>query len=352
MQTILSTARSALGRRAAVHRAWGTSLPSLRLGQCDRQFATETADLQLLPASGLPPYAQVTPSFLKSTILQRLEEVDAKVDVFMRRHTAAIATGADLHVPAILAEYDSLTRELGHAWGMINHLLSVKNTDKLRDVISELQPKVVQKMAEVGQTQEIYAIWEKLVDGNASDNVHGVGDVERRLINKHLFDARMVGAGLPSGDREKFTELLQEKSRLSTEFQNNVIDATKLFLMTITDPKEVKGMPTSLLERAAENARMLAANAPYEPEKQTVADNFGDDDGGNFGEPVSREKKKEMPAYTAAEGPWTFTLDGATVIPFMKTCPSTERREEMQLAQFSRAGNLQVMMPLIVVRTI
>ena len=46
--------------------------------------------------------------------------------------------------------------------------------------------------------------------------------------------------GLEGAAKERFNEIQQELSKLSTKFSNNLLDGTKAFKRTITDPKEVK----------------------------------------------------------------------------------------------------------------
>ena len=55
------------------------------------------------------------------------------------------------------------------------------------------------------------------------------------------FGLTHVGhAGLQGSSKERFNEIQQELSQLSTKFSNNLLDATKAFKKLLKDPAEVQ----------------------------------------------------------------------------------------------------------------
>lgn len=68
---------------------------------------------------------------------------------------------------------------------------------------------------------------------------------------------------LEGPDKARFNEIAEELSKLSTEFSNNVLDATKAFKKLITDVAHVKGLPPSALALAAQqvSSRTPIANS-------------------------------------------------------------------------------------------
>ena len=50
---------------------------------------------------------------------------------------------------------------------------------------------------------------------------------------------------LQGEQKERFNEIQQELSQLSTKFSNNVLDATKAFQKVLTTKEEVEGLPES-----------------------------------------------------------------------------------------------------------
>merc|ERR1712166_1346610 len=103
--------------------------------------------------------------------------------------------------------------------------------------------------------------------------------------------------------KTRFNEIKAELSQLSTDFSNNVLDATKEFKLKLTEPEQVDGLPPSGLALAA----------------QTAADE------GDTGA-------------TAADGPWMLTLAPPSYIATMKHLKDEATRETVYRAFISRAG--------------
>lgn len=82
--------------------------------------------------------------------------------------------------------------------------------------------------------------------------------------------------------KERFNEIQQELSQLSTKYSNNLLDATKAYKKLVTDKDDVEGLPASALGLAAQQAR---------------------------GEGHENA--------TAEDGPWLFTLDFPSYFPVL-----------------------------------
>jgi len=52
--------------------------------------------------------------------------------------------------------------------------------------------------------------------------------------------------------KERFNEIKQDLSQISTQFSNNLLDATKAFKKVITDKADVDGLPASALALGAQ----------------------------------------------------------------------------------------------------
>ena len=114
---------------------------------------------------------------------------------------------------------------------------------------------------------------------------------------------RMAGVGLEGAAKTRFNEIKAELSQLSTDFSNNVLDATKEFKLKLTEPEQVAGLPPSGLALAA----------------QTAVDE------GDTGA-------------TAVDGPWMLTLAPPSYIATMKHLKDEATRETVYRAFISRAG--------------
>jgi hypothetical protein len=69
-----------------------------------------------------------------------------------------------------------------------------------------------------------------------------------------IRDAKLGGVGLAGERKQRYNEVQQELSKLSTAFSNNVLDSTKSFSKVLTDKQHVQGLPASALALAAQTA--------------------------------------------------------------------------------------------------
>ncbi len=56
--------------------------------------------------------------------------------------------------------------------------------------------------------------------------------------------------------KERFNEIKQELSQISTQFSNNLLDATKAFKRLVTAKEDVEGLPASALALGAQQASL------------------------------------------------------------------------------------------------
>ena len=62
---------------------------------------------------------------------------------------------------------------------------------------------------------------------------------QRRAVECEVRDAKLGGVALDGAEKERYNEIAKELSALSTEFSNNVLDATKAFEHLATTKDEV-----------------------------------------------------------------------------------------------------------------
>ena len=81
---------------------------------------------------------------------------------------------------------------------------------------------------------------------------------------------RLGGVALEGDAKEQYNANQVRLSELSTQFSNNVLDATKAFELVLTDAADVAGLPPSARAAAAEKALSLkkcekadAENGPW-----------------------------------------------------------------------------------------
>jgi oligopeptidase A len=194
----------------------------------------------------------------------------------------------------------ALSRRIDRVWGVVGHLMGVKNSDALRAAHEEAEPEIVQFRLELGQSRAIYQLWQKLQQKAGTELTT---PARRRIAQSALRDAKLSGVGLEGEKRERFNDIQRRLATLSTQFSNAVLDSTKAFRLLLKSKEEVRGLPGSWRELAAQAAR------------------------------ASGEK-----AATAESGPWLLTLDFPSYYPFLQHAQNRVLREQVYRASVTRAS--------------
>jgi oligopeptidase A len=249
----------------------------------------------LLIGKGLPPFDQIQTEHIVPAMTQLLEELDRQLSYLEAK---VIPSWEGLVEP--LTEIEE---RLTWSWGIVGHLMGVKNSPELREAYEEIQPFVVQFSNKISQSKPLYQAFKALRD---SEQWNVLEPAQKRIIEASIRDAELSGVGLEAEKRELFNHNRLRLAELATKFGNNVLDATKAFKLKLTHKKEVEGLPPSLLSLAAQNARS-------EGEENA----------------------------TPEAGPWLITLDYPSYIPFMKYSNNRELREKLYKAFISRASQAE-----------
>jgi oligopeptidase A len=184
----------------------------------------------LLTGHGLPPFAEILPEHVAPAIAQLLKTVDAELTELEQNYQP---TWTGLIEPA-----DRLSEKLTWAWGIVGHLMGVKNSPELRKVYEESQPEVVKFFMRMGQSQALYTGLKAI---RAAADWPKMSKAQQRIIEAGIRDAELSGVGLTGEKGERFNAIQLELADLATQFSNNVLDATKDFALDLTDPADIAG---------------------------------------------------------------------------------------------------------------
>jgi oligopeptidase A len=247
----------------------------------------------LLQPATLPRFDEIRPEHVVPTIRHLLGELETELQ----------QVEADLQPTwdHLVAPLERIEDRLTSVWGVVGHLMGVKNSEALRQAQQEVQGEVVQFSMRLGQSQRIYQGLKTLRTNPEWDTLD---TAQHRIVDALIRDAELAGVGLQGEPRERFNAIQQELAELSTQFSNHVLDATKAFHLTLTEAGEVEGLPASLRQMAAQAAREAGA----------------------------REA-------TAETGPWRITLDHPSFSPFMEHSRRRDLRAQLYRAFITRASS-------------
>jgi oligopeptidase A len=254
------------------------------------------ADNPLFQNEGLPKFDRIRSEHVEPAIRELLSRLNADLDV-LERDVQPTWEGT-------VARLSAITEPLGLAWGAVNHLMSVQNSQELRQAHSAVEGDVVESFMRIGQSVPLYRALKALREGPEWKKLDSA---QHRVVDASIRDAELSGVGLEGEARERFQDIERELAELSTRFTNNVIDANKAWSMTLAKPEEVEGLPPSALAMAAQMAKQGLPEGAPEP--------------------------------TPEKGPWRITLDAPSYVPFLEHSRRPDLREKLYRAFVTRASS-------------
>jgi oligopeptidase A len=252
----------------------------------------------LLIGKGLPPFDKVEADHVVPAITELLKQVETDL-TNLEANVTPTWTG-------LVEPLTAMEEKLGWSWGIVGHLMGVKNSPQLREAYETMQPEIVKFYSKLSQSKPLYEAFKVLRNSSDWDKFE---PAQQRIIESSLKDFELSGVGLEGETKERFNQIQLELADLSTKFSNNVLDATKAFKLKLTDKKDVEGLPPSALALMAQTAK-AEDSSPLS----------GGTEGGS------------------ENGPWVVTLDYPSYIPFMQYATSSELREKLYKAFLSRAS--------------
>ncbi len=243
----------------------------------------------LLEFDGLPRFSAILP-----------EHVEAAVDTLLAdnrtRIAALLAATAHYTWDNLIQPIEDLEERLEHAWSTVSHLNAVVNSETLRAAYNTCLPKLSDYAAEMGQNVRLYQAYKSITDG---PEYATLSVAQKKIIDNALRDFHLSGIDLDPTAQARYKAVTQEISKLASQFEEHLLDATHGWTRHVTDPAELAGLPPTALALARQRAE---------------ADKL---DG------------------------WLFTLELPSYLPVMKYADHRALRREMYEAYATRASELR-----------
>lgn len=175
------------------------------------------------------------------------------------------------------------------------NLSSAHTSKEIQALAQEMAPVLARHSDDIYLNEKLFGrvstLWEKRKDLKLT------GEQERLLELSYKAFVRS-GANLSPADKEKLRTLNGELSVLSVKFGNNILSETNAFELVVENGEDLAGLPDNLVEAAANTAK-------------------------------ARGK----------EGKWVFTLQNASIMPFLQYSSKRDLRFKIWNAYQLRANN-------------
>lgn len=235
--------------------------------------------------SGLPKFSQISPEQIQPAIEQAIAKCKQQITALLEQPNYSWDN--------LIAPLEEADDALSRIWSPVSHMNAVVSSDDLREAHDACLPLLSDYGTWVGQHKGLYQAYQAIAN---SESFANLSEAQQKVINNGLRDFTLSGVALDERKQQRYAEISSRLSELSSQFSNNLMDATLGWTKHITDQSELAGLPESALAAAKQAA-----------------------------------ESKEL------EG-WLFTLDIPSYLPIMMYADNRALREQMYVAYVTRAS--------------
>lgn len=170
---------------------------------------------------------------------------------------------------------------------VFDNLLSAETNDAMQELAKELMPLLSEHANNITLNERLF---ERVKTAYEQRNDEPLTAEQRKLTEDTYERFVRSGANLQGVDKEKYRELSRQLSLLTLQFSENNLKETNDYQLVLTDEAQLKGLPQSAIDAAAETAR---------------------------------EKQQEG---------WVFTLHAPSYVPFLTYAADRDLRKEIYMA--------------------
>ena len=200
----------------------------------------------LLANSVLPLFSQIKPEHVEPAIDQLLADARATVEQHL------IAT-KNYTWENLIEPLENADDKLGKAWSPVSQLNSVVNNDELRDAYNACLPKLSAYSTEMGQNEALFNAYRFIAE---SPKYSTLSLAQQKIISNALRDFKLSGIDLDNEKKQRYKEISQELSKLASNYEENILDATNGWSKLITEEADLAGLPPSALAQAKQTAEI------------------------------------------------------------------------------------------------
>jgi len=201
----------------------------------------------LLEQHSLPPFHSIKVDHIKPAVQIRIDHVWS----VLRQQLELIEQGETPSWSNLIAPFEEVSDLLNQTWSPVSHLNGVQNSDDLRDIYAECVQLLTEFGTAIDQYEPLYKAYKTLA---ASEGFSALTQTQKKVIQDALRDFTLSGIALPKEQKQRYGEIKQRLSTLSTEFSNNVLDSTQAWYKQFDKVEALAGLPESALAGAKQMA--------------------------------------------------------------------------------------------------
>ena len=236
----------------------------------------------------VPAFDKIKNEHFKPAILEGIKRHQDEINLIAGNHEVPTFENTIL----AMENAGELLSEVSRVFGNYN---SANTSEQIQAIAKKTAPELSAHSDNIALNGKLFARVEELWNKKGSLNLN----LEQAKILENRYKSFVrSGANLSQTDKDKLRKINAELSLTSLKYGQNILAETNKYELVISDKKELDGLPSQLIEAAAEDAK---ANGKA--------------------------------------GKWVFTLSNSSVMPFLQYSSNRKLRKEIWNAYQTRANH-------------
>ncbi|MFT4031173.1 MAG: M3 family metallopeptidase [Siphonobacter sp.] len=236
----------------------------------------------------VPPFDKIKPAHFEPAFEEGMKQQAAQIKAMLMRRDVPTFENTIVFM-------DHSGDLLSRVSTVFYNLNSANTNDELQQIAKELAPKLSKHRDDIQLNPELFKRVKTIYDQR---NALKLTPEQLMLLEKTYKGFVRNGAGLPADKQERLRQINQEQSVLTLQYGQNLLAENNAYTLVIDKQADLNGLPASLVAAATEEA-----------------------------------KKRNL------EGKWVFTLQNASIMPFLQYADNRALRQQLFNAYIERANH-------------
>lgn len=235
-----------------------------------------------------PPFDLIKNEHFKPAILEAIRVHDGEINAIAdskEQPTFANTIEAMENAGSLLTKVNTV----------FNNLTSANTNERLQAIAQEVAPELSKHNDDIFLNEKLFARVKAVWDKQASLGLTGE---QAKLLERKYKAFLRSGASLDKAGKERLRKINEELSVLSLKYGENALAENNAYQLVIDNKKDLAGLPEELIAAAFDDAKAAGK-----------------------------------------EGKWIFTLQNASVMPFLQYAENRELRKDIWTAYQKRGNN-------------
>ncbi|MDQ8202465.1 M3 family metallopeptidase [Pelagicoccus sp. SDUM812003] len=207
-------------------------------------------------SSKLVDWSTLTPDRIQSDIEAAIAEAQSEIDAICE------VAPEDATFENTFLALEKAGETLSRAWGRVDHLTSVKDSEALREAHRGMLPKVTEHWSRIPLNPKLWAALKSFAEKPAAKKLKGL---QKRYFEETVADFVQAGADLPEDKKKRLQALNSELAEITKNYSENVLDSTNAYELLIDDESRLAGLPDSAKAAARQSAKSKGHGSDEKP---------------------------------------------------------------------------------------